>query len=691
MICVTTISILKSSSDLEKQSGNQLLTLVDSRAETLSRYLKDIADSLLAVSTSENVQWAVKDLTAAYAREGKGTSNSVRQNYISENPYPKGEKQKLDRAQADTIYNTVHGDHHPWFRKLLESKGYYDIFLITPEGDVVYTVFKEEDFGTNLKTGPWKTSDLARAFSEASGKAAGSVTFLDFAPYAPSNGEPASFIATPIYQGETLLGVLAFQMPIGRINEIMQSTLGMGDTGETYLVGEDRLMRSDSRFSQDSTILSRKVDTPAVAAAFEGRQDLMEVTDYRGTDVLSAFTLIEFQGARWGVIGEQDMSEILAPVHELRDTILLASACVLAVVTLLGWVAARGISRPLTAMCTVMTRLAHQDLDVAITGADRKDELGAMAQALTIFKGNMQETNRLRHEQEQAKLRTEEEKRAFMHRLADEFNAVVGSIIESVARSAQDLNMTSATMAGSAEETTHQASAVAAAAEQASANVQTVASATEEMSASVEEINRQVSESFSITRQAVDEADQANAAVNSLSEGAERIGNVVQIIQEIANQTNLLALNATIEAARAGEAGKGFAVVASEVKALAGQTASATDEIATQIASMQSSTEASVLRIRNISRTITRMNEISGMIAAAIEEQTSANNEIARNVQEAAEGTTEVSANIAGVSQAANETGAAAAQVQSASTELAHQAGELEAKLDSFLDKVRSA
>ena len=275
--------------------------------------------------------------------------------------------------------------------------------------------------------------------------------------------------------------------------------------------------------------------------------------------------------------------------------------------------------------------------------------------------------------------------------IATKLEEGVGSILDSVMSQANELNTTAASMAGTAEETTQQATAVAAASEEASTNVQTVAAAAEELTTSVREISRQVEQSASIATQAVAEAGGTMAAIKGLAEMAQKIDNVVNIINDIASQTNLLALNATIEAARAGEAGKGFAVVASEVKALANQTARATEEIAAQIGAMQTATGDSVTRIGDISKTIEEINQIAAAISAAVEEQGASTQEIARNVQEAARGTGEVSANIGGVSQAASETAGAASQVQAASGDLAKQGEMLKIAIGSFLSDIRAA
>jgi methyl-accepting chemotaxis protein len=351
----------------------------------------------------------------------------------------------------------------------------------------------------------------------------------------------------------------------------------------------------------------------------------------------------------------------------------------------------RSISNALSAMVRVMIRLAGGDVAVVIPGLGRKDEVGEMAGAVDVFRTNMVEAERLRADQADAERRHAQQRKVDMHRLAEGFEGAVGEIVETVSASADELEVSANTLTTAATRAQQLATMVAAASEEASANVQSVASASEELTSSIGEISRQVQQSSDVANNAVSQAQKTNVRMGELSKAAARIGDVVDLIHTIAGQTNLLALNATIEAARAGEAGRGFAVVASEVKALAEQTAKATDEIGQQIAGIQAATRDSVGAIKEIRDTIGQMSEISSTIASAVEEQGAATQEISRNIQQAAAGTSQVSSNIADVQQGASETGSASSQVHSAARSLSSESSRLRLEVGKFLASVRAA
>lgn len=357
---------------------------------------------------------------------------------------------------------------------------------------------------------------------------------------------------------------------------------------------------------------------------------------------------------------------------------------------LLALIAIYGMTRPLNAITSAMSRLAAGDLEVAVAGTERRDEVGLLARSLQVFKDNAITARRLAAEQQienEAKMRRAER----LDQITKSFEHNVSALTQGLAGASTEMEATAKSMAGIAEQTTQQTMIVAGAAEETSANVQTVAAASEEMSASVQEIVQQVSQSSQIAGRAVESAKRTDATVRRLASTAERISAFVSVIANIASQTNLLALNATIEAARAGEAGRGFAVVATEVKELAGQTAKATGEIGERITEIQSATQEAVTDIEAISLIIGEMSSYAASIAAAMEEQGAATQEITRNVQEAAKGTEQVTINISDVRQGAGQTGAAASQVLSAAQELSRHSESLSQEVGSFLANVKAA
>jgi methyl-accepting chemotaxis protein len=392
---------------------------------------------------------------------------------------------------------------------------------------------------------------------------------------------------------------------------------------------------------------------------------------------------------------QEQISAIAQELHDFYRVRIAVMAGVIVVSILAGLIASILVSRrfiagPIRRLTGTMSGLAQSDFSQDVQGSDRRDEIGEMARAVLVFKENGIANQRMQAERTQAQAEREQRQQR-VEGLIHGFDSQMSSVLEQVAGATIELQATAKSMTSIAERTAQQAQAVSAATEEASSNVQTVASAGEELSASIQEISRQLSQATQITGEAVSMAGKTDSQVQGLVKTVEKIGDVVRLINEIASQTNLLALNATIEAARAGEAGKGFAVVASEVKNLASQTAKATEEITGQIQAIQTATEGSVESIREITMVITKINEISASISAAVEEQGAATQEIARNVQQAAAGTQEVANNVQGVNASADETGNAASQVLSAADQLAQQSDAMRSDVSRFLEGIRAA
>jgi methyl-accepting chemotaxis protein len=415
----------------------------------------------------------------------------------------------------------------------------------------------------------------------------------------------------------------------------------------------------------------------------------------RQADLTRASAAIDAQVNRinqtLGTVRAEQGGKTAASVQQTQQTVIFSASGALILGTVLAWLIGASVSGPIRSMTDRMQSLAAGELEEAIPGGESRDEIGRMARAVEVFRENALAVRRMQSEASAQREATEADRMRMMAELAGRFEQGMQGVITGVGGRAAEMGRSAEELARVAERGRGLAEAVATRAEQASMNVQTVASATQELAASIREISSQVQRSVTVSSRATDETQRTSQLIHGLSSAAEKIGTIIQLIQAIASQTNLLALNATIEAARAGDAGKGFAIVASEVKNLASQTAQATEQIASQIASIQNVTGETVAAITQFGATVKEMADIATAIAAAVEEQGAATGDIARNVEEAANGTAAVTQEIGDVRAVAGETDAGAEAALAAAAALQQQAVSLKSNVDDFLHTIRSA
>lgn len=688
-------SYITTTTSVRALTDARLQTAADVGQKQVASYLGAIETELTLVARNPMTVAALKDFTDAWTAIGGSPETTLQAAYIDNNPHPIGEKHLLDMAPTGTQYDAVHGRYHPWFRDLQQMSGYYDVFLFDAAGALVYSVFKEADYATNFAAngGPWADTDLGNVFRNALAATGDDrVVFEDFAPYGPSADAPASFVAHPVVDASgATIGVLAFQMPIDRINAIFNQKMGLGETGEMVLIGADGLMRNDSRFTDGvADILATKIEAPIVQNVMQAGVASGAASAHRTEAMKISGQAFSYHGVRYAVLAMQAEAEADAPVTAIETMGLVIGSILLLVVGAIGWFAARTITRPISALVADMRDLAEGDTGIALDGAKRDDEIGDMSKAVAVFRDGMIERQNLEDNTRQSEQKAlDRQKRT--ESLVAGFQAEVKSALDGLADNATTMKETANVLTDLANGTSSRASTASSASETASGNVQTVASAAEQLAASISEIGRQVADTTSIVGEATHSANSTNDKVASLADGAERIGAVISMIQDIAEQTNLLALNATIEAARAGEAGRGFAVVASEVKELASQTAKATEEISTQVTEIQGSTKDAVEAIQAIAGTMDEVNSNMTAIATSVEQQGLATSEISQNVAQAAEGTNSVVENISGVTAATGETAESATNVSHAASEVDGGTDRLRQTIDRFLKDVAAA
>ncbi len=425
-------SYLISAATVTALTEEKLRTVAEQRATQLTEFFSATASDLL-VTASGGTANLLSNLVMGWDQVGGNVSAQMQDAFITNNPHAADERRLLDTSGFNKAitYDMAHGRTHPGFRAQLEARGYGDIYLFDTRGNLIYSVNKQAEFATNFLDGPYAGSELARLYREAAAMTEpGAFVFSDLAPYEATPGVPASFMATPIFNNATLVGVLAFKMPNDKINAMLGNRLGLGETGETFFVGEDRLFRNDSAFTEERDTIAMRYESPAVETAFEtGEPVFGAYAGYRGTPMLATIVPIQFAGVNWALVSTIAESEAMAPVAGMGTMILFVGAAVLLGAALVGWLVSRSIARPIARLTQTMRGLAEGDLSLEVDSGTRQDELGDMARAVEVFRANGLRMREMTEAEQASADARREEHAAMMQALQRAFGVVVDSAV----------------------------------------------------------------------------------------------------------------------------------------------------------------------------------------------------------------------------------------------------------------------
>ena len=681
----STAGIIIGSRSLEHAAFGTLSAVADGRRNQIELYLKNIEDDLITTSERSDIVDAVKAFTDVWIFVGDKPTEELQKRYIHENPHPIGEKQNLHTAQKDG-YDATHNAFHGKLLDIQQQNKYYDVFLINMKGDIVYTVFKELDFATNLNDGEWANSELGNIYrSVIEANNPDKIFFKDFKPYGPSNGAYASFMGKAMVQNGKIVGVLVYQMPTDTIKEIVSNRTSLGETGETILMEPDGRFILDSDFTAENDSFKTAITSDLIGSSDHNTISTGYISGYRDMEAAASVTHINFEGVDWVSATIMEKSEALAGVSSMRNTILIISLVLFVGALLISNWFAKTITRPIDNIVDRMSRLVDGETDFDLSSEMGEDEIGKMAKAVEVFRKSAIEKRKLEASTEEQRELNERQRAQSEHEKALEakkvdnavaslaegldqlalgdltaaidqpfdgeldalrmnFNKSVSSLretLQGISSNSNSIDQKAAEMQSAARELATRTEKQAYSLQDTSASVQEIASTTKLATEKVNEATKIASKAQNNADKSSEIVAKAVAAMDNIENSSKEISNIITIIDEIAFQTNLLALNAGVEAARAGEAGAGFAVVASEVRQLAQRSTNAAKDIKALINTSSDEVEQGAELVKaagealsEISHDVAEINNKMSSVVVSANEQLSGVQEVLSSVTE---------------------------------------------------------
>lgn len=695
-VVVSVLSFFEFRDTMLTSAKTNFEVLADERGLAIENWFQEVERNLRSYARTPNVVDALQALSSSFGM--MDNTGDLQTAYIANNPNPVGQKALLDRASELIPYNFHHGVLHPFFRNVVSSMDYTDVYLLNMDGDVIYSFAKNNDFATSVVAGPYSDSGLSQVFRAARDGDPEQVHFSDYGAYQPAGGTVVGFVAIPVQNSDgATIGVYAAQKSTSGLNAIVNRDVGLGTSGQIYVIGPDSKTRSASRFAGGFGLLhdARGLEHSRPGAASE-RVVFSGVTGIDGRPVIAKVIGIDVLGTPWRIVGELDLAEVMIPVVDARNKKTLLALAVMAAAGALGYLMARSVLGPLERLRDGLGRVARREYDVAVADTGRGDELGELAKALVDFRDKLQASDAADQERkavqaEQARVVQELSKAmvaladgdltAVIHMPFDEsyeqlrldYNRTVANLsttVGSVVTSAVGIRERALEMNSASDDLSRRT-------ENQAATLEQTAAALDELTASVRSAADGAREVESIVGNAQDDAiasepvvQKAVAAMTAIEKSSDEISQIVGVIDDIAFQTNLLALNVGVEAARAGDAGRGFAVVASEVRALAQRSSEAAKQIKTLIAGSSDQVANGVSLVGEAGEVLTRIakhiSHISGLIS-----------EIAAGAAEQSTGLAEINIGVTQLDKVTQQNAAMVEQATASSHALNAEAGNL--------------